>query len=122
MMPEFTLPDFSVIVWVRDSENLEQLKSEILAASAEPPYENNKYQGMVDFHFGFDAFSKALTLAKEVKPIAQHSDVVLLKVQSRVDDVESVTLKDQREIRQRVGRNDPCPCGSGKKFKKCCLH
>jgi hypothetical protein len=21
-----------------------------------------------------------------------------------------------------VGRNDPCPCGSGKKFKQCCLH
>jgi uncharacterized protein len=21
-----------------------------------------------------------------------------------------------------VGRNDPCPCGSGKKLKKCCLH
>jgi hypothetical protein len=21
----------------------------------------------------------------------------------------------------RVGRNDPCPCGSGKKFKVCCL-
>ena len=21
----------------------------------------------------------------------------------------------------RVGRNDTCPCGSGKKFKKCCL-
>ncbi len=20
-----------------------------------------------------------------------------------------------------VGRNDPCPCGSGQKFKKCCL-
>ena len=23
--------------------------------------------------------------------------------------------------RTRVGRNDPCPCGSGKKYKKCCL-
>lgn len=23
---------------------------------------------------------------------------------------------------ERVGRNDPCPCGSGKKYKKCCLH
>lgn len=23
---------------------------------------------------------------------------------------------------QSVGRNDPCPCGSGKKFKKCCLN
>jgi len=23
---------------------------------------------------------------------------------------------------QKIGRNDPCPCGSGKKFKKCCLN
>ena len=22
---------------------------------------------------------------------------------------------------QRVGRNDPCPCGSGKKYKACCM-
>jgi hypothetical protein len=22
---------------------------------------------------------------------------------------------------RKVGRNDPCPCGSGKKYKKCCL-
>ncbi len=21
----------------------------------------------------------------------------------------------------KVGRNDPCPCGNGKKYKKCCL-
>ena len=21
---------------------------------------------------------------------------------------------------KKVGRNDPCPCGSGKKYKKCC--
>jgi preprotein translocase subunit SecA len=28
----------------------------------------------------------------------------------------------QRPVRvaERVGRNDPCPCGSGKKYKKCC--
>ncbi len=24
------------------------------------------------------------------------------------------------QLSQKVGRNDPCPCGSGKKFKKCC--
>ena len=32
-------------------------------------------------------------------------------------------LKDQKTIRResaKVGRNDPCPCGSGKKNKKCC--
>lgn len=22
----------------------------------------------------------------------------------------------------RIGRNEKCPCGSGKKFKKCCMH
>jgi uncharacterized protein len=26
-----------------------------------------------------------------------------------------------RRDRPRVGRNDPCPCGSGKKYKHCCL-
>jgi len=24
-------------------------------------------------------------------------------------------------MNQKVGRNDPCPCGSGKKYKQCCL-
>jgi hypothetical protein len=24
-------------------------------------------------------------------------------------------------VEQKVGRNDPCPCGSGKKYKKCCM-
>jgi hypothetical protein len=27
-----------------------------------------------------------------------------------------------RDPWRKVGRNDPCPCGSGKKFKKCCLN
>ena len=26
----------------------------------------------------------------------------------------------QRRVGDKVGRNDPCPCGSGKKYKKCC--
>lgn len=30
--------------------------------------------------------------------------------------------KGARKIIQvRIGRNDQCPCGSGKKFKKCCI-
>jgi hypothetical protein len=24
-------------------------------------------------------------------------------------------------MNSNVGRNDPCPCGSGKKYKKCCI-
>lgn len=32
--------------------------------------------------------------------------------------------KEPRELvrRMKIGRNDPCPCGSGRKFKKCCIH
>ena len=34
----------------------------------------------------------------------------------------SLSLYDpDRHPFRKVGRNDPCPCGSGKKFKKCCL-
>ena len=28
--------------------------------------------------------------------------------------------EDHRAVSHKVGRNDPCPCGSGKKYKKCC--
>lgn len=45
-----------------------------------------------------------------------------------VRDLRKQWIEDTREsatvIRPepKVGRNDPCPCGSGKKFKQCCLH
>ena len=38
-----------------------------------------------------------------------------------------ITAQPQEEVKQvvvntgaKVSRNDPCPCGSGKKYKKCC--
>lgn len=34
--------------------------------------------------------------------------------------IASVRLIFPSNIKAPVGRNDPCPCGSGKKFKKCC--
>ena len=30
------------------------------------------------------------------------------------------TVKKQPRKVQKIGRNDPCPCGSGKKYKQCC--
>lgn len=27
---------------------------------------------------------------------------------------------EQAKVEKKVGRNEPCPCGSGKKYKKCC--
>jgi SEC-C motif-containing protein len=36
-------------------------------------------------------------------------------VDGKIAPPETVTRSEPR-----VGRNDPCPCGSGKKYKKCC--
>jgi preprotein translocase subunit SecA len=33
---------------------------------------------------------------------------------------EPAAVEPIRNMSQKVGRNDPCPCGSGKKFKNCC--
>ena len=35
-------------------------------------------------------------------------------------DDAAAKKKPVRRSNKKVGRNDPCPCGSGKKFKKCC--
>ena len=42
----------------------------------------------------------------------------------RDQDYKEISLpKKHKTIKKapKVGRNDPCPCGSGKKYKKCCL-
>jgi hypothetical protein len=38
-------------------------------------------------------------------------------------DYDDDSLPELPHVREapKVGRNDPCPCGSGKKYKKCCL-
>jgi len=33
---------------------------------------------------------------------------------------ESISKKKFKDLGKKISRNDPCPCGSGKKFKKCC--
>jgi hypothetical protein len=60
---------------------------------------------------GPDAFTKALIDPVEKDPLTHWHD----KVEHTVS--EGYTM---RRAVERVGRNDPCPCGSGKKYKKCC--
>jgi len=42
---------------------------------------------------------------------------------AEIDFVKDTKVSNQQPfstMAPKVGRNDPCPCGSGKKFKKCC--
>ncbi len=34
--------------------------------------------------------------------------------------IEENENRPEIDTTQKIGRNDPCPCGSGKKYKKCC--
>jgi tetratricopeptide (TPR) repeat protein len=46
-----------------------------------------------------------------------------LKSYINVEEFFSEEMKEETTIRYetpKIGRNDPCPCGSGKKYKKCC--
>lgn len=45
-------------------------------------------------------------------------DNILTKEQRA--DIKRQFVIDHTAVRDKVGRNDPCPCGSGKKYKKCC--
>ncbi|MDY0223105.1 MAG: SEC-C metal-binding domain-containing protein [Desulfobacterium sp.] len=37
-----------------------------------------------------------------------------------MSDLEKLLNPPQLVKSVKIGRNDPCPCGSGKKYKKCC--
>jgi SWIM/SEC-C metal-binding protein len=37
-----------------------------------------------------------------------------------ISDLEKALNPPKPLISEKVGRNDPCPCGSGSKYKKCC--
>jgi len=52
---------------------------------------------------------------KERAPAARPARVTLSR-----GDIKSAGKTTQKREGAKIGRNDPCPCGSGKKYKKCC--
>ncbi|MBQ2795982.1 MAG: preprotein translocase subunit SecA [Oscillospiraceae bacterium] len=74
---------------------------------------------------GFDMFDQMIEAIREdtVKMLmtvrvkaAPQREQVAVPVESSGDGSVSATVVKKR----KVGRNDPCPCGSGKKYKHCC--
>ncbi len=75
---------------------------------------------------GFDMFDSMLQtidkeiamflLKAEVKQNVERKEVVKNKL---TNDSGEKAKKKPKKV-EKVGRNDPCPCGSGKKYKQCC--
>ena len=56
------------------------------------------------------------------KAVKHHEVADFARVEGRWYFVDGHAPKPVQSVRQgpKIGRNDPCPCGSGKKYKKCC--
>ncbi len=56
-----------------------------------------------------DKFDSLADSAKTDDELAEEKDII-----DKTPKVEAIKAD------AKTGRNDPCPCGSGKKYKKCC--
>lgn len=55
---------------------------------------------------------------KQILTMEMPSEAMRYDLLKQLVDIKTSTL--QQDKKKKVGRNDPCPCGSGKKYKKCC--
>ena len=61
----------------------------------------------------------SLRIASLMIDSGRETEAVAFLAQQRARESESSEPAGSSTLQPRVGRNDPCPCGSGKKYKKC---
>jgi SEC-C motif-containing protein len=78
-------------------------------------------QGQKEDEEGFIEFK--VKYRQKLQNITHHEMAFFKKNEGRwyFFDGEPVTPETYVRENQKIGRNDPCPCGSGKKYKKCCM-
>ncbi|MDH7497985.1 MAG: SEC-C metal-binding domain-containing protein, partial [Syntrophomonadaceae bacterium] len=77
---------------------------------------------LVEYKFeAYNAFQDMIAAIKEdlVRHIFRVKVIVQPQERAVVENREPAERKPVK-AGKRVGRNDACPCGSGKKYKKCC--
>ena len=110
--------------WMDHIDDMEQLKNGINLRAY------GQHDPVIEYKMtGSDMFDEMIAAIREdtvrylfhVKPQAQieRKMVATPTVASHGDDSEAKRPERRRE--QKIGRNDPCPCGSGKKYKNCCM-
>ena len=78
----------------------------------------------------FNNFISLLDMRNALDQKEEHDDqalyvtAVLMTVNlSTFNKIRKERFKlEQKQTRKKIKRNDPCPCGSGKKYKKCCMN
>ncbi len=93
---------------------------------------NQVQQEVVFDRINFNSFEEAKEFMPVMMEMYNHMRQWILKGHSPQEIFEKKEkpklkpLPQERFVfpkdKKKVGRNDPCPCGSGKKYKKCCLN
>ncbi|MBO8159026.1 MAG: preprotein translocase subunit SecA [Thermosyntropha sp.] len=78
---------------------------------------------LIEYKFeAYEAFQAMVFSIKE--DVVRY--IMRVKVAQKMEERKIVASHGEDEVRKpvrvgkKIGRNDPCPCGSGKKYKKCC--
>lgn len=88
-------------------------------------YQKEGYELFLDMSFRIkEETARNLLLVKlampnELEEMNESRDRELHSVHANLTGSDSA-VEPQRRTIQKIGRNAPCPCGSGKKYKKCC--
>ena len=82
----------------------------------------------LDHELPYDPKQKVLTLREKFDKMTSGIDVNTDRFDDILPDLISEMTTNPKNLQSampvkvdKVGRNEPCPCGSGKKYKKCCL-
>ena len=102
-------------------ERLAELEP-LVARAFRSGYVDNEVLTFEDFQADLRVFRaapdrRALLEERGLKPIDDALDALAVFE----EEEEEEPVKPAENPNRSIGRNDPCPCGSGKKYKKCCL-
>jgi curved DNA-binding protein CbpA len=110
-----------------EDEELEVLAIEYVMLNNKTTYDPHirrlkaEFPELYDLHASF--FNETLRIKDPDKMLYQRAKKIKkLKRRAGIydDDEEPESAEPARRAEPKVGRNDPCPCGSGKKYKRCC--
>ena len=114
--------------WMDLIDAMDDLKQGIYLRSygQHDPVVEYKQQGYEMFEAAVNAIREETVCKMFLFRLAPRQEVKRQKVAKEVQAVGSgdsiVKKQPVRKADKKVGPNDPCPCGSGKKYKKCCMH
>ena len=55
----------------------------------------------------------------KIENVSKEQLEIIIKYSNKIKEKRIDNYLVERKMK-KIGRNEPCPCGSGKKYKKCC--